>query len=201
MRGMTIGDRIRFRRQQLGLSVDELAKILGKNRATIYRYESNEIENLPLTILEPLAKALRVSPAYFLGWENLVPYKTKKVPMLGKIAAGEPLFITEEPCEYYIEVDEDLHVDFCLKIKGDSMTDAGIQNGDIVFIRQQPIVENGEIVAIIIDNEVTLKRFYKTKNGIILKPENSKYQPQFYTEKDFKNIRVLGKAIFSQSKL
>ncbi len=78
---LTIGERIRRRRKQLGLSVDDIAKKLGKDRATIYRYESSEIENLPLNVLEPLAKLLRVSPGYLLGWENMTPYKTKKVPM------------------------------------------------------------------------------------------------------------------------
>ncbi len=178
---MTVGERIRHRRKQLGLSVDDIAKRLGKDRATIYRYESDEIENLPINILEPLAEILRVSPAYLMGWEDDVICKTKKVPMLGEIAAGEPI-LADEHCEYYVEVDEDLNVDFCLKVRGDSMIDARILDGDIVFIRQQPIVENGEIAAVLIDDEVTLKRFYKNNGGVILKPENSKYQPKFYTE-------------------
>ena len=198
---LTIGERIRRRRKQLGLSVDDIAKKLGKDRATIYRYESSEIENLPLNVLEPLAKVLRVSPGYLMGWENIIPYKTKKVPMLGEIPAGEPMMVAEECCEYYVEVDESISVDFCLRVKGDSMINARIQDGDLVFIRKQPIVENGEIAAILIDGEVTLKRFYKNGNGVILKPENSKYQPRYYTEKDFKDIKILGKAILFQSKL
>lgn len=198
---MTVGERIKARRKQLGLSVDDIAEKLGKNRATIYRYESDEIENLPLNILEPLAKVLNVSPAYLMGWENIVSYKTKKVPMLGKIAAGEPIYVAEERCEYYVEVNENAHVDFCLKVQGDSMIEARINNGDIVFIRKQPCVENGEIAAVLIDNEVTLKRFYRNNGGVILKPENSKYQPFFYTDKDFKDIRILGKAIFFQSNI
>jgi repressor LexA len=197
---MTVGKRIKLRRESLGLSVDDVAKKLGKNRATVYRYESDEIENLPTTILEPLAKILRVSPAYLMGWENIIPYRTKKVPMLGRIAAGKPIMATEG-CEYYVEINESLHVDFCLQIQGDSMIDARILDGDLVFVRQQPVVENGEIAVVSIDNEVTLKRFYKNDGGVILKPENSKYQPKYYTEKDFKDIRILGKAIFFQSKL
>lgn len=65
---MTVGDRIKARRKELGISADELAKRLGKNRATIYRYESNDIENFPVNVLEPLAKALDVTPAYLMGW-------------------------------------------------------------------------------------------------------------------------------------
>ncbi len=67
---MTIGQRIKDRRIQLGLTVDELATILKKNRATVYRYESNEIEKLPISILEPLSKALHTTPAYLMGWED-----------------------------------------------------------------------------------------------------------------------------------
>ena len=198
---ITVGKRIKMRREELGLTVDEVAEKLGKNRATVYRYESEDIENLPITVLDPLAKVLKVSPAYLMGWENIIPYKTKKVPMLGEIAAGEPMYIAEECCEYYVNVDESLHVDFCLRVKGDSMIDARILDGDIIFIRKQPVVENGEIAAVLLDNEVTLKRFYKNDGGVILKPENGKYQPRYYTAASFKDVRILGKAILFQSKL
>ena len=67
---MTIGERIKQRRMELGLSVDEVAEKLGKNRATVYRYESNEIENLPVGTLEPLAKILETTPAQLMGWED-----------------------------------------------------------------------------------------------------------------------------------
>lgn len=197
----SIGERIKKRRVQLGLSAEELGEMIGKDRSTVYRYERNEIERMPITVIEPLARALQVSPAYIMGWEGIAPYKTKKIPLLGEIAAGEPIFVAKEPCEYYIEVNENQRVDFGLKVRGDSMINARIMDGDIVFIRQQPIVENGEIAAVLVDDEVTLKRFYKTDKGVILKPENSKYQPLFFTEKDFKDIRILGKAIFFQSKL
>lgn len=70
---MTIGSRIKARRQELGISVDDLASKLGKNRATVYRYESDEIENMPLEVLEPLAKALNVTPAYLMGWDDTAP--------------------------------------------------------------------------------------------------------------------------------
>ena len=87
---MSIGERIKLRRQQLGLTVDQLADRLGKNRATVYRYESNEIENLPLSILEPLAKSLGVSPAYLMGWE--VPAEAKCVPVLVAAENGSPVY-------------------------------------------------------------------------------------------------------------
>ena len=135
------------------------------------------------------------------AWENITPIKIKKIPMLGEIAAGEPIMVCEEPSPCLVGVDDNRQVDFCLKVKGDSMIDARINDGDIVFIRKQQTVENGEIAAIIIDDEATLKRFYKNNGGVILKPENAKYQPKYYTAEDFKDIRILGKAIFFQSEV
>lgn len=197
----TIGERIKKRRLALGLSVDQVAKQLGKDRATVYRYESDEIGNMPLSIIEPLARILGVSPAYIMGWESIEEsFEVKKIPVLGKIAAGEPILACEEHCEYVV-LNHDVNVDFCLRVKGDSMVNARIQDGDLVFIRKQPTVENGEIAAVLIDDDVTLKRVYITNEGIILKPENSAYQPKFYTEKDFKDIRILGRAVLFQSKL
>lgn len=69
---VTIGERIKKRRSELGLTVDDLAEKLGKNRATIYRYESNDIEKLPITVLQPLAKVLNVTPAFLMGWTDIV---------------------------------------------------------------------------------------------------------------------------------
>ena len=211
---MTIGERIKNRRTELGYSVDKIANILGKNRATIYRYESNEIENLPIDILEPLARALQTTPAYLMGWEdepdettvlfqrfdNLKPIKKKKFPILGEIACGTPIF-ADEKHETYIEASKDIKADFCLICKGDSMIDSRIHDGDVVFIRKQAIVNNGEIAAVIIDNEATLKKvyYYKDKNLIILKSANSSYEDMIYINDELNKINILGKAVCFQS--
>lgn len=220
---MTIGERIRARRKELGLSVDELAERLNKNRATIYRYESNEIEKLPTTVLEPLANALSVSPSYLMGWEdetvsvgldignasinyltehfdNIKPIKLKRFPMLGEIACGEPIF-ADENREHYIMADMDIDADFCLTAKGDSMVNARIFNGDIVFIKEMPIVENGDIAAVIIDNDATLKRvyYYPEQGKLILNPENPTHAPLVYVGEELNTIRILGKAVYFMS--
>lgn len=191
------GARIKRRRIELGLSVDDVAKALGKDRSTIYRYEGDEIENMPVSVLVPLARVLHTSPTWILGFDDPEP-KVKRVPLLGAIAAGEPIFATEEYGEY-VEVPGDAPVDFCLRVQGDSMIDARIQDGDLVFVRQQPTVENGEIAVVLIDDEATLKRFYHTNQGVILKPENRQYEPLFFTHRDFKQVRILGKAVMFQS--
>ena len=109
---MNIGQRIKQRRVELGLSVDDIAEKIGKNRATVYRYESSEIEDLPTSILEPLAKALSTTPAYLMGWEtdnifsipNIIPLpETKDIPLIGDIACGEPI-LAEENIEDYVKL-------------------------------------------------------------------------------------------------
>lgn len=204
-----IGNIIRNRREALNLTQLQIAEYVGVTKSAISRWETGELKNIGGSKIKKLSEILKISPTVIVRGdepenkepENVIPYKTKKIPMLGITAAGEPLLVADQYCEYYVEVDENINVDYCLKIKGDSMIDARIQDGDIVFFHQQPIVENGEIAVIAIDGEVTLKRFYKTDEGVILKPENSNYQPMFYTEEDFKEIRVLGKAIFFQSNI
>ena len=207
---MTVGSRIREFRKRLGLSVDDVAEKLKKNRATIYRYESDDIENLPAPILEPLAKVLQTTPAELMGWEqsaaptsddlpsNVFPIQTKKVPLLGTIAAGVPIY-ADENFDGYRECTEDVDADFCLKIQGDSMIGARINDGDIVFIKKQPDVDNGEIAAVLIEDEATLKRVYKEKDSLILQAENPKYAPIVYTAESYVECRILGKAVAFQS--
>ena len=212
---MTIGERIKQRRKELGLSVDELADKLGKNRATIYRYESNEIEKLPTTVLEPLADALGVSPGFLMGWEkngdipalldrfdNIKPVKLKRFPLLGEIACGEPIFASEDR-ESCVMADMDINADFCLTAKGDSMINARINDGDIVFIKEMPMVDNGDIAAVIIDDEATLKKvyYYPEKGKLVLYPENPDYEPFIYVGEELNSIRILGKAVYFMSAL
>ena len=216
---MTIGERIKQRRKELGLSVDELADKLGKNRATIYRYESNEIEKLPTTVLEPLADVLGVSPGFLMGWEeetsepdalevpmekydNIKPVKLKRFPLLGEIACGEPIFAQEDR-ESCVMADMDINADFCLTAKGDSMINARINDGDIVFIKEMPMVENGDIAAVIIDDDATLKRvyYYPEDNTLQLIAENPKFKPLIYKNEELDQIRILGKAVYFMSAL
>lgn len=206
---MTIGERIKKRRIELGLSVDQLADRLGKNRATVYRYESNEIEKFPTTVVEPLAKALNTSPGYLMGWSdndsmvsfpNVHPIGTKRFPVLSSVACGEPILMQDEK-EVYVDASSDIAADYVLIAKGDSMTGARINDGDIVFIREQPTVENGEIAAVAIGDEATLKRFYKYGDLVVLRAENPAFEEMQFRPEDGKDVRVLGKAVAFQSNL
>ncbi|MBQ8360263.1 MAG: helix-turn-helix domain-containing protein [Oscillospiraceae bacterium] len=201
---MTIGDRIKQRRLEIGLSVDQLAEKIGKNRATVYRYESKEIEKFPIDILSPLAEALHTTPAYLMGWEdssngtlpdNIIPMpETRKIPLVGSIACGKPI-LAEENIEEYVSIPKELGGDFALTCRGDSMINARIYDGDIVYIRQQDTVENGEIAAVLIDTDATLKRVRILPDRIILEPENPMYDPLVYRGEDMNTVRILGKAV------
>lgn len=131
--------------------------------------------------------------------EPQAPLKNaQSIPIVGTIAAGSPI-LAEENIEDYFVIDSRVNADFGLKVKGDSMINANIFDGDIVFIRQQPVLENGEIGAILLDNEATLKRFSKKENSVILQAENPSMTdwPRIYTDG---NIRILGKLVGVYSK-
>jgi repressor LexA len=193
----------------------DVAKFVGVSEATISRYESGNIKNMRRDRIEKYAKALRVSPSDFLDinhdeadtltelmqkYDNIKPIKLKRFPMLGEIACGEPIF-AEENREQYVMADMDINADFCLTAKGDSMINARIYEGDIVFVREMPIVENGDIAAVIIDDEATLKRvyYYKEDNLLQLVAENPKYKPLVYKGEELNHIRILGKAVYFMS--
>ncbi len=206
---------LKQRRLELGLTMLDVAKLVGVSEATISRYESGNIKNMRRDRIEKYAKALRVSPSDFLDinddeadtltelmqkYDNIKPIKMKRFPMLGEIACGEPVFADEDK-EHYIMADMDINADFCLTAKGDSMINARIYEGDIVFIKEMPMVENGEIAAVIIEDEATLKRvyYYKEDNLLQLVAENPKYKPLVYQNEDLDRIRILGKAVYFMS--
>ena len=210
---MTIGNRIKNLRVQRNLSQSELAEMIGTIKQTIYKYETGIITNIPTDKITQLAKIFKVSPAYLMGWDteeenifdkydNLSPIKLKKFPLLGEIACGEPIWADEEK-ESYVMANMDIKADFCLTAKGDSMINARINDGDIVFIKKMPIVNNGEIAAVIIDNEATLKRvyYYPNKGKLVLNPENPAYEPLVYLKDELNTIRILGKAVYFMSAL
>lgn len=202
-----LAQKLRTLRQSRGLTLSEIAEAVGTSKQTISRYEKGIITNIPKEKIELLAHALEVSPSELMGWEenldrfdNLMPLGTKRLPMLGRIACGKPIFAEEEH-EAFVSVGEDIDADFCLRAVGDSMIGARIYDSDIVFIRQQTMVENGEIAAVVIDGEATLKRVYyfPEKSKLILSPENPKYEPLVFLGAELDEIQILGRAVAFQS--
>lgn len=192
-----IGDRIKQRRRELSMSQDELALLVNyDSRATISKIESGNID-LNVSKVSDFASALKTSVSYLMGWETAKKTESMPVPLIGQVAAGTPI-LAEENIEEYFYIDSSIRADFCLKVKGDSMIDAHIFNDDIAFFRQQPTLENGEIGAVIINNEATLKRFYKDDGNIILQPENKDYKPIIITDGD---VYIAGKLVAVLSEL
>ena len=187
----------------------DVAAAIGVDRTTYVKYENGNSEPNH-EILQKLAELFETSIDYLLTGKNMVsapadfpnifPLKTKKLPLLGDIACGEPIFADEQRGEYVI-TDEGINADFCLRAKGDSMTGARINDGDIVFVQSCSTVENGEIAAVIIDNEATLKRvyYYPEQNKLVLSAENPKYAPFVYIDNELDYVRIIGRAVAFQS--
>lgn len=191
-----IGVRLKTSREQNDLTIKDVATRIGLSTSTISRYENGIVENVSLPTMQMLADLYKVNVLWLLGKSEdkhertINKQSTISVPLVGTIAAGTPI-LAEENIERYFNIDSSIKADFCLRIKGDSMINEGIHNNDIVFIHQQPILENGEIGAVIIDGEATLKRFYKTDTGIVLQPANEKYAPIIVDENS--NLIIAGK--------
>lgn len=188
----------------------QIAQQIGVSQQSYALYESGKVP-ISIEYLNILAKYYNVSTDYLLGrtdnpnlsdYPNISTVTKRKIPYLGEIACGKPVFANEEKGVYF-DICSDLKIDFCLKAKGDSMINARIQDGDIVFIREQSMVNNGEIGAVIIGDEATLKRvyYYPEQNRLMLQAENPAYAPLFYEGDELNNIHILGKAVAFQSQL
>lgn len=195
-------------RKESRYTQEQLAEKLNISKSSISMYESGE--RVPTyETLEAIADIFNVDMNFLYGREhqestisNLRPIKTKRFPMLGEIACGEPIFANEDH-ETYIDASADIKADFCLTAKGDSMIGARIHDGDVVFIRSQPVVDNGQIAAVIIGDEATLKRwyFYPNKKKLVLTPENPAYEPLVYMGDELDSVRCLGLAVAFMSNL
>lgn len=246
---MTTGERIKKRREAIGMTVDDVAAEIGKNRATVYRYENGYIGDVPVSVLSRLADILCTTPAYLMGWTDdpedyekadelnylpqgwmehfdgdaeaavkayravdedrareaalppgALPVTIRRVPLLGTIACGEPI-LAESDLDTFAVVGGAIECDFALRCQGDSMINARIYDGDVVFIKKQEFVDDGTIAAVLIDDEATLKRVYKLSDGRIeLRAENPLYKPIMVGgEGETRTFRVLGKAVAFQS--
>ena len=191
-------------REYSGLKQKEFAEMFDIHPSTYNRYEKGGIEQMPKNIIEKICRKYSINPAWLLGYEKVekhirfeeVSKSMKRIPVLGTIIAGVPILANEDILGYE-HVTDDNKVDFCLRIKGNSMIGARIFEGDIVFVRQQINVANGEIAVVVIDGkEVSLKRVYKEPNKIILRSENPTIPEMVFTAKQRKQIAVIGKVIF-----
>lgn len=187
------------------LTQSELANKLNLSRSTIGMYESGEREPSFAT-LKTVANFFNVDMNKLLGSKaytddtpalsNSINHLEQKqtVPLLGTIACGAPI-LAEQNIEKYTYLPENVNADFVLTCKGDSMIEANIFEGDFVFINQQPNVENGEIAAVLINDEATLKKVFKDDNKLTLMPANNLYAPTVYIKSEIDDVKILGKAV------
>lgn len=196
---MTFGQRLRQARKEKQLTQKELAAKINAAHNSISNWENDQNMPDPDTI-QNLCWALDVQPNFFFSVDpvlppNIMPMpKMRKIPLIGSIACGSPI-LAEEHIEDYIDIPSHIHADFSLTCKGDSMINARIFDGDIVYIRQQDTVESGEIAAVLIESEATLKRVLIYDDHIILAPENPTYKPIICWHEEMNTVRILGKAV------
>lgn len=199
---MDISDRIDKLLKERGISRRKLA-ILAEVPPSSFQSAMERGGNMTTEMLQKIAHALGVSAGYLMGWESSeaseIPPgfeplpKMSLVPRVGAIACGEPI-LAEQNIEDYDKVPEDWHADFTLVCKGDSM-EPRIKNGDIVAIRKQLEVETGEIAAVRIGDEATLKRVYLYPDHLVLQPENPTFPPIVLMGEDINTVTIEGKAI------
>lgn len=208
---MDMGQKIYNLRIQKGLTLEELGNMVGVGKSTVRKWENGMIANMKRDKILKVSEALDTTPAYLMGWEeeekiislnNVYQIELRRFPLLGEIACGKPKY-TNEDRESYVMAGTDIKADFCLRASGDSMVNARILDGDIVFIRKQDMVENGEIAAVVVNNdsEATLKRlfYYHEKALLILKAENPAYEDLIFQNEELNEVHILGKAVAFQS--
>lgn len=199
---MTIGEKIRYRRQQMGFSVRELAEKVGVSHATLSKWERGLVKGIPDPDLVRLSEALGCNILWLLDMDDAITAdgvleelpQVRRVPIIGEIACGDPILAVENH-DGAANVPEDSPADFALRCTGDSMINARIFPGDLVLIRQQSDVDNGEIAAVLIDGSATLKRVFKYDGRVELRPENPLYPVIHVDGPDLAELRILGKAV------
>ena len=195
---MELGRNIRFLRRRAGMSMEVLAERLGVSRQTVHRLEAGSIKNISTELLGAVASVFDVSVASLFSEAQTVRCgdSPRGVPMLGEIACGRPIFAEGVTDGYYTPPDG-VRADFCLRAKGDSMTGARIFDGDLVFVRAQSTVQNGQIGVVIIEDEATLKRvyYYPERDMLVLYPENPAFPPIVLVGAELEGVRILGLAV------
>lgn len=193
---------IRYYLKRYGKTQKEICKDLGFKEMTFSDWVN--AKTYPrIDKIEKMANYFHVQKADLVEekrkpLKNIVPIERRMVPIIGQIAAGKPI-LADEHIEAFLPCDTGVHADFGLVVSGDSMIGADIHDGDVVFIRSQPIVDDGQIAAVRIDDDATLKRFYKNPDGCTLVSMNPKYPPMVFNSGNCDSIQIIGLAVAKYS--
>lgn len=196
--------------QKRQMTYGDLAAKTGIAKSAIQRYATGETKKIPLPRLEALADALGVSAAYLMGWDEpspasrplpagLLPVVKRRIPIIGHVAAGVPI-MAEREYEEYEDDTYGISCDYVLRVEGDSM-EPRVLDGDIVYVRQQPDVDDGQIAVVGVDDSVTLKVVYHLPNGLQLVSLNPKYKPMIYTQANTDYLAIIGLAVAYKRRL
>lgn len=200
---MTVGDYIKDLRVSRGYSQEQLGKLVGVQRAAVQKWECGAVQNLKRETMKRLSEVFNVPASSFVDDEQPLS-KGVLIPVLGYVRAGVPIEAVEEILDYEEISQEQARTGefFALKIKGDSM-EPKISEGDVVIVRKQSTVENGELAVVLVNgDDATVKKFYRSNNGVKLVSTNPKYDPFFYTptEVDSFPVSVIGRVIELRAK-
>lgn len=186
-------NRVRELRKRAGMQQKELAILVGVSKPTVSEWELNK-KNPSGERLIKLTKIFGVDAGTILGYDPLfVPIQRNKVPIIGEIACGTPTEAIQNN-EGYTDVPEGIRADFALRCKGDSM-EPTFKSGDLVLIRIQPDVENGQIAAVNVNGETTLKHVYHQQDGLLLIADNPSFSPIYAPANSDNEITIHGLAI------
>lgn len=206
---MKANERMKQRRIELGLTLEQVGNYVGVSKSTVRKWETGYISNMRRDKIAKLSQILQLSPlelvddslapekeAYSPLPSNVINYpEPGKVPLVGQIACGEPI-LAEQNIEEYVDLPKHIKADYALLCKGDSMIDLGIRDGAIVYIRSGVRVENGQVAAVSIDDdEATLKRFYRNDDIVTLVAANSRIAPKTFAGEEISRLRILGLAV------
>lgn len=198
------GTRLREKRKENKLTQKELADQIGAKHNSVSDWERGYAMPDPDTIVL-ICEALNVSSAYLLpsrremssssvslptGLKRISEITPQHIRLIGEVAAGEPI-LAEEDYEAYIDVDTPIKADYALTVRGDSMEPTYL-DGDVIYIRKRPDVDDGQIAVVLVDDSATLKHVYHDKDGVVLTSDNPKYPPMRKTFEDHDCIKILG---------
>ena len=197
---MSFGAKLKAARKEMQLTQKQLASMIDAAHNSVSNWEHDQ--NMPDSdTIGKLCQVLHKDPNYFYNVDsqplpaNCLPMpEMKSIPLVGSIACGAPI-LAEEHIESYLNVPSEIHADFALRCRGDSMINARIWDGDLVYIHQQDTVENGQIAAVLIDGEATLKRVRLFEDHISLEPENPMYRTRVFWNEEMNQVRILGRAV------
>lgn len=201
---MNMAERIKEKRLEAGLTQEELADRLGLKKSAIAKYENGRVENIKRSVIQKMSVVLNCSPSYLMGWNNSndiadnLPSNISLpaahgVPILGTICAGNGVF-AEENFDGYFFVDHSIKADCCLYVRGDSMIEAGIMDGDIAFLKRDTDIADGDIYGVVLKDtdEAVLKKLYRSDGHLILQPCNANYKPII---EEPENVSIVGEMI------